>query len=113
MEGNMSVQDTGRWNDREKLHRRSKLEICLDVLRIVEKGVKKPTKIMYGANISWVPVKQILRLMVSEGFIREIESKRDKRTIRYYEITQSGLNVLKYLDEEKDLLRLIESTHSK
>ena len=112
MDGNMSVRETGRGNGREILHRRSRLEISLDVLRAVKNGVKKPTRIMYASNISWVPLQRILRSMLSSGFMREIESKGDKRTMREYEITQSGLNVLMYLDREKDFLSLMKSMHS-
>jgi hypothetical protein len=40
--------------------KRSRLEIYLDVLRIVSQGEKKPTHIMYKANLSWVPVNDII-----------------------------------------------------
>ena len=109
----MSVhEEIGRWNYQESCRRRSRLEIYLDVLRAVRKEVKKPTRIMYTANISWNPLQKILESMVSGGFIRKIETKGRKRTTRRYEITQSGTNILMYLDREKDFLRLLESTHS-
>lgn len=108
----MSVRETRRGNGRETLHRRSRLDISLDVLRAVKNGVRKPTRIMYAVNISWSPLQKVLRSLLSGGFMKEIESKVDKRTMREYEITQSGLNVLMYLDREKDFLRLMESTHS-
>ena len=106
----MSIQETEHGNYSESVHRRSRLEICLEILRVVKKGVKKPTRIMYAVNVSWNPVIQILELLVSQGFISDIEVKGDKRTTRHYMITQSGLKVLNYLDREKDLLRIIEST---
>ncbi|GAG54306.1 unnamed protein product [marine sediment metagenome] len=84
----------------------------MDILRAVRKGVKKPTRIMYAANISWNVLKDILKSLISAGFIMEIESKGRKRTMRYYEITESGMNILIYLDKEKDFLKLMESTHS-
>ncbi len=95
----------------QKPIRRTRLDICLDVLRALKKGVRKPTRIMYAVNISWSPLKQILTSMVSAEFISEIECKGDKRTTRHYEITQSGLNVLDYWDKGNDLLKLMESTH--
>jgi len=112
MDGNMSVQENGHENSQESYHRRSRLDIYLDVLRAVKKGTKKPTRIMYTVNMSWAPCQKVLRSMVSAGFISKIESKGDKRTTRHYEITQSGLNVLIYLDKGTELLRLIESMHS-
>ena len=106
----MSAQELGHEKYQKKL-RRTRLDICLDVLRAVKKGVRKPTRIMYDVNISWSPLKKILTSMVSTEFIREIECKGDKRTTRHYEITQSGLNVLDYWDKGNDLLKLMESTH--
>ena len=108
----MSVQELGHEKYQESYHRRSRLDIYLDVLRAVNNGVKKPTRIMYAVNMSWNPLQKVLRSMVSGEFIREIELKGKKRTTRHYEITQSGLNILNYLDKETDFLRLIESTHS-
>jgi len=90
--------------------RRSKLEIYLDVLWIVKNGTRKPTRIMYGANLSWKPLQRILQSMVSQGLIRELETleNRDKRTNRCYEITQKGENVVRYFNRAKDLLQLEE-----
>ena len=90
--------------------RRSKLEIYLDVLWIIKDGTMKPTRIMYGANLSWKPLQRILRSMVSQDLIREMDTRdgRDKRTNRCYEITQKGENVVKYFNRAKDLLQLEE-----
>ena len=107
----MSIYEIERGNQRESYHRRSRLEICLDILKAVQKGVNKPTRIMYAVNISWNPLQTVLGSLVSAGFIEEIETKGDKRTTRRYEITQRGLNVLRYLDRE-DFLRLLDTTHS-
>ena len=108
----MSIQELGHENYQESYHRRSRLDICLDVLRVLKKGVKKPTRIMYAVNISWRPLQKILEAMVSGGFISKSKAKGNRQSKHYYEITQSGLNVLNYLDKETDFLRLIESTHS-
>jgi len=90
--------------------RRSKLEIYLDVIQIIKNGTRKPTRIMYGANLSWKPLQHILRSMVSQELIREIDARdgRDKRTNKYYEITQKGENVVKYFKRAKGLLELEE-----
>ena len=96
----MSMKDTGDSDYRESYRRRSRLEIYLEVLRQVKNGTRKPTHIMYATNMSYRPLREILTSMVSDGFIREIEEKRDKRTTSYYEIAQRGLNVLSYLDRE-------------
>lgn len=108
----MVIQEREHESPRELVHRRSTLDIYLDVLRAVKTGARKPTRIMYAVNMSWAPIQKTLSSLVSTGFIREIESKEDKRTRRQYEITESGLNVLNYLERGKDVLRLIEATHS-
>jgi len=88
--------------------RRSKLEVYLDVLWIIKNGTHKPTRIMYGANLSWKPLQRILRSLLSQELILEIDAKdnRDKRTNKFYEITQKGENVVKYFNRAKDLLQL-------
>ena len=81
--------------------RRSKLEIYLEVLKIVKGGTDKPTRIMYQANISWQPLMKILSSMVSQELIEEIDMtsggrRRDKRTSRIYVITMKGEQVVRY-----------------
>lgn len=87
--------------------RRSKLEIYLEVLQIIKGGTSKPTRIMYQANISWQPLTRILRSMVSQGLVREVDTrtggrKRDKRTSKIYEITMKGESVIKYFKGAKN-----------
>jgi predicted transcriptional regulator len=87
--------------------RRSKLEIYLEVLKIVKGGTEKPTRIMYQANISWQPLMKILSSMVSQELIEEIDMtsgrrRRDKRTSRIYVITMKGEQVIRYFKGVKD-----------
>lgn len=60
---------------------------------------------MYGANLSWKPLQRVLRSMVSQGLVMEIDARdgRDKRTNKHYETTQKGENVLKYFKLYKQL----------
>jgi len=90
--------------------RRSKLEIYLDVLGVIKSGTKKPTRIMYGANLSWKLLQQILKSMVAQDLIAEIDASnsRDKRTNTYYELTQKGENVIKYFSHAQDLIEIEE-----
>ncbi len=88
--------------------RRSKLEIYLEVIQIIKDGTSKPTRIMYSANISWQPLMRVLKSMISQDLIREIDvssegRKRDKRTSRLYEITMKGEQVIRYFKEAKEL----------
>jgi predicted transcriptional regulator len=99
----------------EPLARRSKLEIYLDVLWTIKNGDTKPTRIMYGANLSWKPLQRILKSMISQGLIEEISPERikDKRTTNYYEITQKGENIIKYFNRAKEFLELEEVTKTR
>ena len=40
--------------------RRSRFEVHLDVRYTIRNGVKKPTRIMYGANLSWKSLQRVL-----------------------------------------------------
>jgi len=84
--------------------RRSKLEICVAVLLTVKNRNNKPTHIMYEANISWKTLQRILKPLVSQGLVREMDviDSIDERTKKCYEITQKGENVVKYLKTGKD-----------
>lgn len=92
--------------------RRSKLEIYLDVLWAIKKGTSKPTRIMYEANLSWRPLQRVLKSMISQGLILEVDASdnRDKRTSTIYEVTQKGENIVNYFNLGKEYLKLEEIT---
>ena len=85
------------------MNRRSRLDIYFDVLKAAERGVDKPTRIMYETNLSWRVLNEILSTLVSKGFIREEPVKKFKR----YHITDKGLNALSH--HRRSLEGLIES----
>lgn len=92
--------------------RRSKLEIYLDVLWAIKRGTRKPTRIMYEANLSWKPLQTILQSMMSQELIIEIDARaeKDKRTSTVYEVTQKGENIVAYFNKGRDYLNLEELT---
>ena len=89
-------------------NRRSRLEIHLDVLYTIRKGVKKPTQIMYGSNLSYKPLKRVLNSLLRQGLVMEIEpiDPKDRRTNVCYNLTQKGENVLNYFNKARALLEL-------
>ena len=88
--------------------RRSRLEVHLDVLYTIRNGVKKPTRIMYGANLSWKPLQRVLSSLIRQDLVMEVEPEdpKDKRTSVCYDLTQKGENVLGYFNKAMALLEL-------
>ena len=87
--------------------RRSRFEIYVDILTEVMNGSNKPTKIMYGANLSYKPLKMILQSMLDQGLIDERDgTSKDKRTKVTYEVTQKGMNVVRYYSKAKNLIEI-------
>ena len=88
--------------------RRSSLEVHLDVLMTIRNGARKPTNIMYGANLSWKPLKRVLDSLIKQGFVQEVDALnlKDKRTNVCYGLTRKGDNVLNYFSKARDLLNL-------
>jgi predicted transcriptional regulator len=82
----------------------------VEVLKQIKEGERKPTRIMYSANLSWKSLKEIISSLVDQGLIYEnIMNRGRKRTKRRYEITPKGENVLQYYNVVSDLIE-IEAT---
>ncbi len=88
--------------------RRSRLEVHLDVLYIIHKGARKPTRIMYGANLSWKPLQRILDSLINQNLVMEVDpvDQKDKRTRVCYDLTKKGENVLSYFAKASALIEL-------
>lgn len=73
--------------------RRSRLEIYVNILEVIERGVNKPTRIMFAVNLSWKYFKEMLSNLESWGLIeRRIEKDRE---LIY--ITERGRRILRNL----------------
>ena len=70
--------------------RRSELEVKMDILRVVGEGWRKPTQIMYKANLSWSALQEHFKSLVNAGLLRE--EKFAKRS--EYDITPPGITLL-------------------
>ena len=81
--------------------KRSKLEIYLEILRIVSRGETKPTRIMYKANLSWIPLQEVFKHLISQNILKETEIDRRKE----YEITDKGRRALRYFEGMNRLIR--------
>ena len=80
--------------------RRSRLEICIDVLQIVNRGCHKPTRIMYKSNLSWIPLCEVLSFLINQGALRVKEKGKKKE----YYVTEKGKEILKYYEQLKSML---------
>ena len=78
--------------------RRSRLEIYFDILEVIDRGITKPTQIMYKTNLSWVTLQDIFDALIKGGFIREELKKNAKR----YEVTDKGRTALSYYSKSLD-----------
>ena len=81
-------------------HRRSNLEIIADMLRVGENGAGK-TEIMYGSNMSYSQLQKYLNFLVSQGFITKVKVGNPSVT---YQVTESGLKLLKSIDSVTRML---------
>ena len=81
-------------------YKRSRLEIYLDVLRVIQHGTHKPTRIMYRTNLSWKPLMKILDSMVAQALISKVEERKHTT----YEIAGKGRNVLEYFEKAMELI---------
>ncbi|MFQ6095006.1 MAG: DUF4364 family protein [Candidatus Bathyarchaeia archaeon] len=82
--------------------KRSRLQIYLEVLKTIKKGVSKPTNIMYKCNLSWIPLMEILNSLLKQGLI----NRRNEKKRKVYEITEKGLNVLRYFERAEELMAI-------
>jgi len=82
--------------------KRSKLQIYLDVLRIINEGTDKPTRIMYATNLSWKPLTKILDSLKDQGLIVTGNNGSHKR----YETTERGRDVIKYLSKAMETVKI-------
>jgi predicted transcriptional regulator len=80
--------------------KRSKLQIYFNVLEVIKKGVSKPTRIMYGANLSWNTLLEVFTVLTSQGLIKEAHPEGYKR----YTLTDKGLDALTHYSKALDIL---------
>ena len=89
---------------RTMMSRRSRFEIYIDTLTEIGNGTILPTKIMYGANLSWSTLVETLELLKAQDLIEEHPIEGNKRTKRIYSLTDKGNNILNYLKKVKEIL---------
>ena len=84
--------------------RRSNIEIIADMLRIGANGAGK-TAIMYNANMSYSQIQKYLGFLINQGFIDKLETAN---TVVTYQLTDSGLKLLKTINNLIEMLGISE-----
>ena len=72
--------------------KRDRLQIYLDVLKVMRKGESKPTQIMYKSNLSWKPLMKILDSLIDQQIVEVTTIHKH----RFYTLTKKGVDVLEY-----------------
>ena len=88
--------------------RRSRLDLYLEVLNVIKNGTEKPTRITYGANLSWTSLKGILSSLEAQDLVEmiDVSESRDRRSARIYRITEKGEHLMRYFHHAEQLLNL-------
>ena len=83
--------------------RRSRFQISIDVLTSISNGEHRPTRIMYGCNLSWNSTKDTLNHLVAKGYVDEVsETMKRKR----YSITTKGRDVIEDYGGLQDIIQI-------
>lgn len=82
--------------------KRSRLKIFLDVLKAIEEGTSRSTRIMYRTNLSMKPLAKVLESLLEQELIKsDVDGKRV-----CYEITEKGKNVLSYFNRAMESIAI-------
>lgn len=71
---------------------RSQMRIYVDIMRVIqrEENHAKPTRILYGANLSYDRLVKHLDELKTLGVIEEVSDEDD----RFYRLTQKGIEFM-------------------
>ncbi|RLF13578.1 MAG: hypothetical protein DRJ97_07820 [Thermoprotei archaeon] len=82
------------------LARRSKLEVCLDILNALAKKSMGLTRLSLEVNVNYVALKKYLDLLVNQGLVREVVDEKGRK----FCVTERGLTALSYFLKLKTIL---------
>jgi predicted transcriptional regulator len=74
----------------------------------VHNGNCQPTRMMYSTELPWPVFNQVMKTLISQKFLAEVEDQVDKRSRARYRITEEGERFLEYLGKALDSVDLIE-----
>jgi len=68
------------------------MEIYIDILKAVAEGRRKPTHVMYRANLPWTRMKKHIEFLLAQNLLVEEENEGSQ----VYALTARGKEVLEY-----------------
>ncbi len=83
---------------------RSRFEIYVNILTVIRSGTVLPTKIMYGAYLSWSTLVKALESLIDQGLIEVQKIEGNTRSNKKYLLTRKGNNVLNFFNDIKELI---------
>jgi predicted transcriptional regulator len=86
-----------------RAHRRTQIEICIDILRSLFAKPSRFTHILQSANISHRELKKHIRLLMNRDFV---EQYTDEFGGAYYKLTDKGLQIVQEYDRIRRELSL-------
>ena len=91
------------------MSRRSRLDMYIATLAEIKSGTKLPTRIMFGANLSWVTLQKILERLIINGFIENQQIEGNNKTKNLYTITDKGNHVFGYITRINEIIDINET----
>jgi predicted transcriptional regulator len=85
---------------------RSQIKIYYDILKVIwrEGGCARPTKILYGANLSYDRLQKYIAQLKEKGFI--VEYKDEEEKVVWYELTEKAYG---FLEQFKRIQRFMDA----
>lgn len=86
------------------MNRRSRFEIYMDIMTALTDGPKNPTRLMYTTNLSWAPLQECLKALITQELVTESDHSSNRRV---YSLTQKGGTIIsRYMEFTKELTQL-------
>ncbi len=86
------------------MNRRSRFEIYMDIMMALTDGPKNPTRLMYTTNLSWAPLQECLKTLITQQMVAESENNSSRKV---YSLTQKGIAIInRYREFTRELTAL-------
>jgi len=86
------------------MNRRSRFEIYMDIMMALTDGPKNPTRLMYTTNLSWAPLQECLKTLITQQMVTESENNSSRKV---YSLTQKGIAIInRYKEFTRELTEL-------